>query len=269
MVCCSCLTVAAGDNDLGKLLTSQYQDKILYLRHSFTSGSQDYYPDGQPVDPAGEGPWSLYGRMVVSKVVIDKNKLRIEGKRAEFRSDGRACGKGCMPYVEADPFQVTIRLHGPLSSANEADSALARVFAIAPEDVLKSVPSYWQEYLAKLIAPDAKKTDQAPDAATEKVFKMGEPGVTAPKATYQREPEFSELARKQRFQGTVGMNIVIDKTGRVSRVSIAKPLGLGLDEQSVNMVRTWKFTPATHDGEPVAIIVWIEVDFHLGPMYRR
>jgi TonB family protein len=249
--------------DLQKMLNSQYHDKILYLRHSFKADSQEYDAQGQPVNPSGEGPWSLYGRMDVNKIAIDKDRLRVEGKRAVYRHDGRGCGIGCMPYMDGKQVKVTIRLSGPLSSVSDADTALNRVFAVTPEDMVSSVPAYWQNYLAKFTGQAPKDGAQRPDAGSEKVFRLGEDGVTPPKAVYQREPEFSEFARAQRFQGTLGMNVTVDKTGQVSRVSITNALGMGLDEQAVDMVRTWRFTPASRNGEPVAVGVWIEVSFNL------
>jgi TonB family protein len=263
MICGSFLTAAAADQDLEKTLASQYLGKVLYLRHSFKADSQEYDAQGQPVNPAGEGPWSLYGRMVVKKVAIDKDGLRVEGKRAVYRYDGHECGRGCMPYMDGMQVKVSIRLDGTLSSVSDADSALSRVFAVTPEDMVSSVPVYWQTYLTKFSGQTPKTSAQPPEAGSDKVFKLGEGGVTPPKAVYQPEPEFSEFARAQRFQGTLGMNVIVDKTGRVGRVSIANALGMGLDEQAVDMVRTWRFTPASRDGEPVAVAVWIEVSFNL------
>jgi protein TonB len=38
--------------------------------------------------------------------------------------------------------------------------------------------------------------------------------------------------------------------------------GRGLDEEAVKAVRTWKFKPAIKDGRPVAVQIFVEVDFH-------
>jgi TonB family protein len=264
MICGSFLTAAAADQDLEKTLTSQYLDKVIYLRHSFRADSQEYDAQGQPVNPAGEGPWSLYGRMIVKKIAIDKDRLRIEGARAVYRYDGHDCGRGCMPFMDGEQVKVTIRLNGPLSSASDADSALRRVLAITPEDMVSSVPAYWQNYLAKLTGQAPKDSAQRPDAGSEKVFKLGEEGVILPKALLPRRmAEFSEAARKQHFQGVVVLDVVVDKTGRVSRVSIAHALGMGLDEEAVNTVASWRFAPGTRNGEPVDVAMQVETSFHL------
>jgi TonB family protein len=38
---------------------------------------------------------------------------------------------------------------------------------------------------------------------------------------------------------------------------------MGLDEKALEAVRQWRFDPATQDGQPVAVLVNIEVNFRL------
>jgi len=71
-------TTAAAQN-LEQTLNDQYHDKILALRHSFKSDSQEYATDGTPLRSAQEGPWTLYGSMVVKKITVQENWLKIEG----------------------------------------------------------------------------------------------------------------------------------------------------------------------------------------------
>ena len=51
--------------------------------------------------------------------------------------------------------------------------------------------------------------------------------------------------------------------GRVHNARIARSLGLGLDEKALEAVRQWKFEPARKDGQPVAVLVNVEVNFRL------
>jgi len=57
-------------------------------------------------------------------------------------------------------------------------------------------------------------------------------GVSAPVAIYKIEPEYSEEARKAKFQGTVVLSIVVDEQGLPRSFKVVKPLGLGLDEKA-------------------------------------
>jgi protein TonB len=77
------------------------------------------------------------------------------------------------------------------------------------------------------------------------------------------EPEFSEEARKAKYQGEVVLSIEIaaDGTPRILRV-VSGP-GLGLNEKAVEAVRQWRFKPAYRDGRPVDSTAMVEVHFHL------
>jgi periplasmic protein TonB len=95
------------------------------------------------------------------------------------------------------------------------------------------------------------------------VFHLGESGVSAPKAIYTPEPEFSEEARKAKYQGVVTLDIVVGADGRVHNARVIHSLGMGLDEKALESVKQWKFDPAKKDGRAVACAFSIEVDFHL------
>ena len=87
--------------------------------------------------------------------------------------------------------------------------------------------------------------------------------MVPPKPTYNPEPQFSPEARQQKRQGVVTVSVVVAHDGNVQSACVDQPLGYGLDEQAVDAVRSWKFTPATLNGQPVAIQLLVEVDFHL------
>jgi TonB family protein len=88
-------------------------------------------------------------------------------------------------------------------------------------------------------------------------------GVSAPRAIYTPEPEFSEEARKAKYQGVVVLNIIVGVDGRVHSPRVVRSLGMGLDEKAVETVKTWKFDPSKKDGRPVGVEMNIEVAFNL------
>jgi TonB family protein len=87
--------------------------------------------------------------------------------------------------------------------------------------------------------------------------------VSAPVLLYKVEPEYSEEARKAKYQGVVVLRVVVDSTGRVVNPQVIRSLGLGLDEKAIEAVRRWKFRPGSKDGKPVPVIAEIEVSFRL------
>lgn len=88
-------------------------------------------------------------------------------------------------------------------------------------------------------------------------------GVSAPRVLYAPDPEYSEEARKAKYQGTVVLWVVVGPDGRPRDIRIQRSLGLGLDEKAMEAVRSWKFEPAKKDGQPVAVQINVEVNFRL------
>lgn len=95
------------------------------------------------------------------------------------------------------------------------------------------------------------------------VFRPGIGGVTAPRAIYKPDPEYSTEARQAKYQGTVILNLIVDASGKPRTIRVERSLGMGLDEKALEAVRQWRFEPAMKDGKPVAVSVSIEVAFRL------
>jgi periplasmic protein TonB len=93
-------------------------------------------------------------------------------------------------------------------------------------------------------------------------YKIGG-GVSAPALIFKVEPEYSEEARKAKFQGTVRLAIVVDENGRVADVHVIRPAGLGLDEKAIEAVKKWRFRPAMRNSKAVAVAANVEVNFRL------
>jgi len=93
-------------------------------------------------------------------------------------------------------------------------------------------------------------------------FRVGG-GVSAPKAIYSPDPEYSEEARKAKFQGTCVLWLVVSPDGRPRDIRVQRTLGLGLDEKAIEAVKTWRFEPATLNGKAVPVMINVEVSFRL------
>jgi TonB family protein len=64
-------------------------------------------------------------------------------------------------------------------------------------------------------------------------------------------------------QGIVTLMLVVGKDGRPYDIHVRQSLGMGLDEQAIEAVKTWRFRPATLDGKPVDAQIAVEVNFRL------
>jgi protein TonB len=88
-------------------------------------------------------------------------------------------------------------------------------------------------------------------------------GVSAPRALFAPDPEYSEEARKARWQGTCVVWVVVGPDGRTHEMRVQRSLGLGLDEKAMEAVKQWRFEPAKKDGQNVAVQILVEVNFRL------
>jgi protein TonB len=88
-------------------------------------------------------------------------------------------------------------------------------------------------------------------------------GVSPPTVVFKVEPEYSEEARKAKFQGTVVLFVVVDEKGNPKDLRVIRPLGLGLDQKAIEAVEKWRFNPGKKDGKPVPVQATIEVNFRL------
>jgi TonB family protein len=88
--------------------------------------------------------------------------------------------------------------------------------------------------------------------------------VSAPVVTFEPEAEFSDEARRAKYQGIVVVSIIVDAQGNPQNARVVRSLGMGLDEKALEAVRKYKFRPAMKDGRtPVPVAMNVEVNFRL------
>jgi periplasmic protein TonB len=95
-------------------------------------------------------------------------------------------------------------------------------------------------------------------------FRAGVAGVGTPSCFYMPNPPYSEEARKAKYSGVVLVDAIVNLDGHLSNMKLIKSPGLGLDENTINTMKTWRCKPATGAaGKPVPTIVTFEVSFRL------
>jgi TonB family protein len=115
----------------------------------------------------------------------------------------------------------------------------------------KTPPVSAQSPMAKSAAQDAPR-----------IYHVGA-GVSAPKLIFAPDPEYSEEAKREKYQGACVIATVVDAEGNPQRIRVVRHLGKGLDQKAVEAVEQYKFEPAMLHGKPVAVQVNIEVNFRL------
>jgi len=90
-------------------------------------------------------------------------------------------------------------------------------------------------------------------------------GVTLPRVLREVKPQYTADAMRAKVQGTVWLECVVNPDGTVGMVEVVRSLDqtFGLDGEAVKAAKQWRFAPGTRFGEPVAVLVTIELTFTL------
>ncbi len=90
-------------------------------------------------------------------------------------------------------------------------------------------------------------------------------GVMNPKVLREVRPVYTAEAMRAKIQGTAIVECVVMPDGTVGDVQIVKSLDptFGLDQEAVKAAKKWLFQPGTLKGQPVAVLVSIELTFTL------
>jgi TonB family protein len=80
---------------------------------------------------------------------------------------------------------------------------------------------------------------------------VAEPKTTPPVLLSHAEPQYTEEARQLKIQGDVVLRVTITTTGEMVVHHVIRGLGHGLDESAMRSAPSYKFRPATQNGQPV------------------
>ena len=94
------------------------------------------------------------------------------------------------------------------------------------------------------------------------VFRVGG-DVTQPVVISKVEPEYSEEARKAKWQGMVTITFEVNEQGVPQNLRVKQPLGMGLDEKAIEAVLKWRFLPGRKKGQPVTVSAQVQINFRL------
>jgi periplasmic protein TonB len=90
-------------------------------------------------------------------------------------------------------------------------------------------------------------------------------GVTTPVVLREVKPQYTSDAMRAKVQGSVLLECIVRPDGSVGEVKVARSLDpvFGLDLEAMKAARQWRFRPGMRQGEPVAVLVVIELTFTL------
>jgi protein TonB len=91
-----------------------------------------------------------------------------------------------------------------------------------------------------------------------------DPDITKPVLVHKVAPDYPEDARKEKVQGEVILEALVDKDGTVAGITVVSDPAPTLTEAAVTAVKQWRYTPATDkDNKPVAVFLKVTIQFRL------
>jgi TonB family protein len=264
----------AWSSSVGDQFAADYQGKILTLRHFYAGEHLKFHADGTLEGDAPIGPWTVDGQLLVNEAKLQKSNLVIRGRRLILLYESKSKtfqdaltvarnsdqqSRDIEKSLRALDVDIEIALSTEQPEQKEVSASMQAVFLTSGESMIDIVPACWRSYFELQDHRPPKPQDPGNPVYTYSV----NGGIVPPRITYDPEPEYSDAARKVKWQGAVLVSLIVEPAGTVRDVQIANPLGAGLDEKSVEAVSTWKFDPAQKDGKAVPLALKVEATFHL------
>jgi protein TonB len=89
--------------------------------------------------------------------------------------------------------------------------------------------------------------------------------LVSPEVIKQVRPNYTSSALQARVRGLVIMDAVVLADGSVGDVKVVRSLDrtFGLDDEAIKAVKQWRFRPGKRSGDPVPMMVSVEMVFEL------
>jgi TonB family protein len=90
-------------------------------------------------------------------------------------------------------------------------------------------------------------------------------GITLPSVVREVRPAYTADAMRAKVQGSVWLECIVMPDGTVGEVKVTRSLDpiFGLDQEAIKAAKQWRFRPGMRQGEPVPVIITIELTFTL------
>lgn len=263
---CVASTASAADTakDVERSVSRSLSQKIVSVRHAYRGTKLRYNSGGELVQGGPPGISGLNGVLQVTRVKLRGTTLLIDGNRAIVGYD--VAKQRTVTTLAPGKMHIEITLDPVRQSNDDINRVLSNVFVSGTEHAYDVVPAYWKAFVEHKIAPSEFNGHVTPVVTELEPMRLPRnpgPEWERPRPQYTPDPTFPESARRQKVQGTVLLEIVVDRTGSVAEINIVRPIGSGLDEMAVDAVSKWRFEPARKNGQVVQIAMLVEVSFRL------
>jgi len=191
-----------------------------------------------------------------------------------FHPTGTDLDKFALQIAAADQFKPGTSEGAPVAVAQLLEVSMQGCVEQTKDDTGKKM------YLLRLRSQPQQKMEPLPQPPEEAILTSGDRtrmdyenstapngrirvSIKAPVPIISPEAVFSDAARKARYEGICVVSLIVDKYGMPQDIKVVKKLDYGLDQKAMDAVMGYRFKPAMKDGEPVAVMIFVEVNFRL------
>jgi hypothetical protein len=272
IACCLCPPQAAAGSPEQDIV-SKYRDQTLMLRNSYCAEELSFDAQGKLLGDGEPGSFTLCSEIHIKDIEVSGSAVTLRAQRVYLYYDNEQHRfrdvmeshprKEYKKFLKSQKVAIHVALPASLESA-DLQSVLDKVVAPLDAGFAEVASPMWKCFL---MSPSDERCHvrqyRQSHSDKEQVLEHTGASVVSPRAVFAPEPDYSEAARLAKLSGGSKYWVVVDEKGNVADVQVVDPLGLGLDEESVEKLSTWKFVPGSKDGVPVPVILSVEVNFHL------
>jgi TonB family protein len=250
---------AAGDEDKALPVAERLVGKALFLRGFYLSNNLDYDAAGRVQGAPKVGDWTLAAVNVLKVERKGMGEIELDGVRVAIRYNADAHEFQRHPMND-EKMRFMVKDTGDVK---QLEAAFAAMFAVGIDPGLqRTMPDFWRHYFDPTLAwPQDAMNGQT----IYTLYGGGDQAknVITPKVEHRVDAKYGEFAVRDKVQGTLQLRAVVSADGVPQRISVARPLGYGLDANAVEAMTKWRFAPGTKDGSAVATGVVVEQQFSL------
>jgi TonB family protein len=233
--------------------------KALFLRGFYLSNDLTYDAAGRVQGSPKVGDWTLAAVNVQKVARRGTGEIEMDGVRVAIRYTLDS-HEFVRHELKDDKVRVVVKDTG---DAKQLEAAFVAMFSIGIDPAFqRAMPDYWRHYFDPSLAwPQDGLSGQTIYLMYGSADQSKD--VIAPKVEHRAEAKYGDFATRDKVQGAVQMRLVVDASGVPQRISVARPLGYGLDASAVEAMTKWRFAPGTRNGSAVATGMVIEQQFSL------
>jgi len=243
-------------------VAARLKGKPLYLQGFWIGDKLTFQADGRPDKVYPTDSFTLSG-FDFGNAKIQNGRLKISGERVGLIFDRNGHGQrhnlgGLVIEIAAPP-------------DNNFTKALNAVFVDGLAELAPLLPSYWQAYAQTYFLPRPADETSTDSVRITKLLSSNRPNgdirhvggnIKPPRVIQSADPVFSSYARNMKLVGNVNVYMWVEPDGSPSHLQVVRPLGMGLDERALRAASQFQYSPATRDGEPIRVELYINMNMN-------